>query len=76
MAGQGGDGVPFLAMEFVNGQSVDRWCESHALGLRARIELFLKVCAAVEYAHAQLVIHRDLKPANILVGNFSDAIEA
>lgn len=71
-AGQGGDGVPFLAMEFVDGQSVDRWCESHALGLRARIELFLKVCAAVEYAHAQLVIHRDLKPANILVDDVGE----
>lgn len=65
--GLDGDGVPFLAMEYVDGARIDRWCNSHALNLRARIELFLKVCAALEYAHAQLVIHRDLKPANILV---------
>jgi serine/threonine-protein kinase len=66
-AGHGADGVPYLAMEYVDGERIDRWCDAHALSLPARIELFLKVCAAVEYAHAQLVIHRDLKPANILV---------
>jgi serine/threonine protein kinase len=66
-AGQGADGTPFLAMEYVDGERIDRWCAARALSVRARIELFLKVCAAVEYAHAQLVIHRDLKPANILV---------
>ena len=66
-AGQGADGAPFLAMEYVDGKPVDRWCEASASSLRARVELFIKICAAVEYAHAHLVIHRDLKPANILV---------
>ncbi len=66
-AGRGADGEPFLAMEFVDGVRIDAWCNTHAPLLRARIELFLKVCAAVEYAHAHLVIHRDLKPVNILV---------
>ncbi len=66
-AGHGTDGVPFLAMEYVDGESIGRWCESQNLSLKARISLFIKVCAAVEYAHANLVIHRDLKPANILV---------
>jgi len=66
-AGTDPHGAPYLAMEYVAGQRIDRWCDAHALDLRARIGLFLKVCAAVEYAHAQLVIHRDLKPANILV---------
>ena len=66
-AGQGADGVPFLAMEYVDGKPVDRWCEAASASLRARVELFIKVCSAVEYAHAHLVIHRDLKPANILV---------
>ncbi|MEW9625426.1 serine/threonine-protein kinase [Rhodanobacter geophilus] len=61
------DGQPFLAMEYVEGERIDAWCERHGLGLRERIALFLKVCAAVEYAHRNLVIHRDLKPANILV---------
>jgi serine/threonine-protein kinase len=54
-------------MEYVDGERLDRWCDAHALALRARIELFIKICAAVEYAHGRLVIHRDLKPANILV---------
>jgi serine/threonine-protein kinase len=66
-AGTDPHGTPYLAMEYVAGERIDRWCDAHALDLRARIGLFLKVCAAVEYAHAQLVIHRDLKPANILV---------
>src|SRR5690606_5104326 len=50
------------------GEHIDTWCRDRALPLRARVELFLKVCAAVEYAHRHLVIHRDIKPANILVG--------
>lgn len=61
------DGQPFLAMEYVEGERIDAWCERHGLDLRERVALFLKVCAAVEYAHRNLVIHRDLKPANILV---------
>lgn len=66
-AGHDAEGAPFLAMEFVAGEPIDRWCKSRALGLRDRVGLFVKVCAALEYAHANLVIHRDLKPANILV---------
>lgn len=66
-AGDDADGTPFLAMEYVEGERIDRWCETRKLDLRARIALFLKVCAAVSYAHERLVIHRDLKPANILV---------
>ena len=61
------DGQPFLAMEYIEGERIDAWCERRGLDLRERIALFLKVCAAVEYAHRNLVIHRDLKPANILV---------
>ncbi len=66
-AGEDTGGNPFLAMEFVEGERIDRWCDTHALDLRMRIELFLKVCAAVSYAHERLVIHRDNKPANIVV---------
>lgn len=58
---------PFLAMEYVEGERIDAWCDRQHLDLRARIELFLKVCTAVEYAHRNLIIHRDIKPANILV---------
>ncbi|MGY1408998.1 protein kinase domain-containing protein [Luteimonas sp. A611] len=62
-----GDGQPFIALEYVEGERIDRWCQSRELPLRERVELFLKVCAAVEHAHQRLVVHRDLKPANILV---------
>lgn len=58
---------PFLVMEFVEGEALDRWCDRRRLGLRARIELFAQICAAVDHAHRSLVVHRDLKPANILV---------
>jgi serine/threonine-protein kinase len=61
------DGSPFLVMEYIDGFPIDQWCQSNQLDLRRRIELCIEVCAAVEYAHSQLVIHRDLKPANILV---------
>lgn len=60
-------GRPFLAMEYVAGERIDRWCAAHAPALESRLRLFLKVCAAVAHAHRQLVIHRDLKPGNILV---------
>jgi serine/threonine-protein kinase len=61
------DGRPWFALEFVRGRTITRWCDEHRLDVRARTRLFLDVCAAVQYAHAQLVVHRDLKPANILV---------
>ena len=61
------DGRPWFALEFVRGEPITRWCDAQALDLRARVKLFLDVCAAVQYAHAQLVVHRDLKPGNILV---------
>ncbi|MEW9623853.1 serine/threonine-protein kinase [Rhodanobacter geophilus] len=61
------DGRSFLALEYVQGERIDRWCERQNLPLRERVALFLKVCAAVHYAHQHLVIHRDLKPGNILV---------
>jgi serine/threonine-protein kinase len=60
-------GRPFIAMEFVDGVPITRYCEAHALKVRERIELFMRVCDAVAYAHQHLIIHRDLKPANILV---------
>ncbi len=60
-------GLPYFAMELVEGQPIDRWCDAGDLGLDARLELFGRVCEAVAYAHGRLVIHRDLKPSNILV---------
>lgn len=61
------DGRPWLAMEFVDGRPIDEHCEHEHLRPRARIELFLDVCAAVQHAHRNLVVHRDLKPSNVFV---------
>ncbi|MBS0396643.1 MAG: serine/threonine protein kinase, partial [Proteobacteria bacterium] len=61
------DGLPYLVMELVEGEPIDRYCDGRALGLAARLDLFREVCAAVSYAHQRLVVHRDLKPSNILV---------
>ncbi|HEY0232466.1 MAG TPA: serine/threonine-protein kinase [Dokdonella sp.] len=61
------DGRPWFALEYVHGRTLTRWCDCERLDLRARVALFLDVCAAVQYAHTQLVVHRDLKPANVLV---------
>ncbi|WP_295641169.1 serine/threonine-protein kinase [uncultured Methylibium sp.] len=66
-AGVDGDGLPWLAMEFVDGQAIGAHCDRLRLDLRARLALFAQVLEAVQYAHAHLVIHRDLKPSNILV---------
>lgn len=61
------DGSPWLVLEYIDGQRIDAWCDARSLNLRARIELLLQVCEAVQFAHRNLVVHRDLKPANILV---------
>ncbi len=62
------EGVPWFALEFVEGEPVTRWCDARALDVDSRLRLFLAVCAAVAAAHRALIVHRDLKPANILVG--------
>jgi non-specific serine/threonine protein kinase/serine/threonine-protein kinase len=61
------DGLPYFAMEYVEGQPITDYCETRALDTTGRIELFRKVCTAVQYAHQNLIIHRDLKPGNVLV---------
>jgi len=60
-------GAPYLVMEYVDGLPITQYARDHALELRARLLLFLRVCKAVQYAHQNLVVHRDLKPANIFV---------
>jgi serine/threonine protein kinase/tetratricopeptide (TPR) repeat protein len=66
-AGVSHTGQPYLVLEHVDGQSIDRYCHDHALGIDARLRLFLDVLEAVAHAHANLIVHRDLKPANVLV---------
>jgi eukaryotic-like serine/threonine-protein kinase len=61
------DGRPYLVMEYIGGEPIDQYCDRHRLGIDARVDLFRQVCAAVQYAHQNLVVHRDIKPSNILV---------
>jgi non-specific serine/threonine protein kinase/serine/threonine-protein kinase len=60
-------GLPFVAMEFIEGQPIDVFCRTRRLSMPERLAVFRQVCAAVQYAHQHLVIHRDIKSANILV---------
>jgi eukaryotic-like serine/threonine-protein kinase len=61
------EGVPYFVMEFVEGQRIDKYCDEHKLATTGRLNLFLQICSAVQYAHQRLIIHRDIKPGNILV---------
>ena len=65
--GVSSSGIPYFAMEYVEGKPIDTHCDEHKLSIDERLELFDTVCDAVHYAHRNLVVHRDLKPANILV---------
>lgn len=65
--GSTGDGTPYVVMEFVEGQPLLEYCSERGLGLRERLELFIRLCGAVQYAHQNLVVHRDIKPSNVLV---------
>jgi non-specific serine/threonine protein kinase/serine/threonine-protein kinase len=61
------DGLPYVVMEYVEGEPIDVFCQNRRLTLRQRLDLFREVCAAMQYAHQRLVVHRDIKAANILV---------
>jgi non-specific serine/threonine protein kinase/serine/threonine-protein kinase len=66
-AGTTPEGVPYFVMEFVDGEPIDAFCDRRQLTIAGRLQLFMTVCEAVQYAHRHLVVHRDLKPTNILV---------
>ncbi|WP_454832852.1 protein kinase domain-containing protein [Pseudoxanthomonas wuyuanensis] len=66
-AGVSADGTPWLAMEWVDGEPIDRWCSRHGLDAAARVRLLLQVCEALDCSHRNLVVHRDIKPSNVLV---------
>jgi eukaryotic-like serine/threonine-protein kinase len=60
-------GEPYLIIEHVEGERIDEYCDSHRLGIEARIRLFVDVLSAVAHAHTNLIVHRDIKPSNVLV---------
>jgi eukaryotic-like serine/threonine-protein kinase len=61
------DGLPYFVMEYIQGEPIDEYCDTHKLNITDRLKLVQSVCSAVHYAHQNLVIHRDIKPGNILV---------
>ncbi len=65
-------GQPYLVLEYIDGDQIDRYCDQRQLDLQARIRLFLQVLDAVAAAHANLIVHRDLKPSNVLVAKDGD----
>jgi serine/threonine protein kinase/tetratricopeptide (TPR) repeat protein len=68
-AGATGTGRPYFVMELVRGSKITDYCDQHQLSPRARLELFIQVCRAVQHAHQKGVMHRDIKPSNILVAS-------
>ncbi len=61
------DSLPYFVMEYVEGEPITEYCDSNKLNTNERLQLFQKVCAAVQHAHQNLIVHRDIKPSNILV---------
>jgi serine/threonine-protein kinase len=68
-AGVSASGQPYIVLEHVDGESIDRYADARKLSVDARLGLFRDVCAAVAQAHANLIVHRDIKPSNVLVAN-------
>ena len=66
-AGTTEDGIPYLVMEYIDGEPIDKYCQTGSLSLNSRLKLFNRICDAVALAHHSLIVHRDLKPSNILV---------
>jgi len=63
------EGFPFIIMEYVEGEPITTWCTKNKLTARQRIQLFIQVCNALQYAHNNFIVHHDIKPANILVND-------
>ncbi|MCM3874296.1 MAG: protein kinase, partial [Pyrinomonadaceae bacterium] len=65
--GSTAEGLPYFVMEYVDGEAITSYCDAREFNISQRLELFREVCAALQYAHQNLVVHRDIKPSNILV---------
>jgi eukaryotic-like serine/threonine-protein kinase len=68
-AGSTEDGLPYFVMEYIEGETIIKFCNNHDFDINERLELFQKVCSAISYAHSNLIVHRDIKPSNIIVTN-------
>jgi serine/threonine protein kinase len=68
-SGRAGDGRPWLAMEYVDGDPIDSGCDRLGLPIRERVRLLIEVAKAVDHAHRQLIVHRDIKPGNVMLCN-------
>lgn len=68
-AGTTDDGIPWFVLEYIQGKNIDEFCQSNNLSTEAIVNLAIKICDAIQFAHSKAVIHRDIKPANILVEN-------
>lgn len=66
-AGKTPGGRPYFVMELVRGERITSWCSQSNLDIRARLNLFIQVCQAIQHAHQKGIIHRDIKPSNVLV---------
>ena len=71
-AGATESGRPYFVMELVRGVKITEYCDQHSLTTCQRLQLFIKVCEAVQHAHQKGIIHRDIKPSNILVATDAD----
>ena len=71
--GKSAEGRPYLVMELVEGQTLDRFCDEQRLSVEERLRLFVEICRVVHFAHRRLLVHRDLKPSNILVDHRGSA---
>ncbi len=67
--GETPEGLPYFVMEYIEGETITKFCEHQQFDVNERLELFQKVCNAIGYAHANLIVHRDIKPSNIIVTN-------